>query len=456
MLGFGTIVLILLLVTNAQTVFEEFIGSPVHDLAVLLILGRSILAIRSGVNIADVARRFKKFALAIGLLSAFGAIRLFGDTFGVAASQAGSFPEAWLKDMLIVVALVAGSVSLQRVTRLSWLMTGSIAILAGPALIQHLTGTYDFQWGGLATNETGFIDGEERVQIGGPLGSANPLAQWLLVALPFAMHFTVAGRRIEHRVAAGAMVLLAIGGIIATQSRQGMLVLLLLVGLWTVFYSRPSPKTLVRVAAVGVLVVGLVVAANPSRWVRQVERMGEVSALFGADIDPQSSAAGYAGTFWAGYDMFVDNPVGGVGHGNFAVNYIEYVDERGIDGSGKARSAHNLVIHLLAETGIVGTVTFVSGFALVVSLLRTARSRLRAYEFHADAELAAADAGLATALLLSLATWSAVSLFQGLFHTEQIVVVIGLALGFAWAADSTRLTEYLEPAVEVPPLASHV
>ena len=111
-LGFGTIVLILLLVTNAQTVFEEFIGSPVHDLAVLLILGRSILAIRSGVNIADVARRFKKFALAIGLLSAFGAIRLFGDTFGVAASQAGSFPEAWLKDMLIVVALVAGSVSL--------------------------------------------------------------------------------------------------------------------------------------------------------------------------------------------------------------------------------------------------------------------------------------------------------------------------------------------------------
>lgn len=427
-LNVGTTVLIFVLATNAQFALTFINSTPAYELAAVLVLGRVALLAPRRAGLRDQLGRSRAVLAAVALFGGYGLLRIFGGSVGSFASNPSSIPELWVKDMLVVAAVLLGATSIRRIRDMSWLMVLSLFVLAGPALVQHLTGTYSVDWFGLARNESGFIDGVERVQVGGPLGSANPLAQWLLTALPIALHFAVAGATGGRRLVASGASLLAVSGVIATQSRQGLLVLIALGFLWTILYAKPQRKSLLRVGGAIAALVLVVVAVNPTRWARQVERLGEVAALVGADIDPESSAAGYAGTFWAGYDMFVDHPLLGVGHGNFTERYPAYVLERGIDGSGKARAAHNGVIHLLAETGFIGAALFGAALSLVVFSLFRARSRLRAYELQGDAQLA-------TALVVSLGAWVSSSMFQGLFHTEQLAVVLGLAMGLVFAAN---------------------
>lgn len=63
--------------------------------------------------------------------------------------------------------------------------------------------------------------------------------------------------------------------------------------------------------------------------------------------------------------MFLQAPILGVGWGQFAWNHFEYHSQFGADEAFKpAHNAHNIVLHLLAETGIVG-VSLVAGGVLL-------------------------------------------------------------------------------------------
>ena len=159
--------------------------------------------------------------------------------------------------------------------------------------------------------------------------------------------------------------------------------------------------------------------------------------MVGGDIDPNTSSAGYAGTFWAGLDMFADHQVIGVGHGNFAELYPDYATRRAIDQSGKSRAAHNMVVHLLAETGLVGFALLFAGGVVLVGALRAARTTFRRLGLDAEADLS-------TALLVAYSGWLVVGLFQGLYHSEQFIALVGLGLGLATLA-SREEREAREP-----------
>ncbi len=74
--------------------------------------------------------------------------------------------------------------------------------------------------------------------------------------------------------------------------------------------------------------------------------------------------------------MFADNPVLGVGQGNFPWRIMEYEDREGYHGRFHgSRPAHSIYFTLLPELGIIGTVIF---FLLVKKNFATIR-RVRRY-----------------------------------------------------------------------------
>ena len=256
--------------------------------------------------------------------------------------------------------LVAGSV------------VGALLLIAIPTVVQRVTGTYDFQWWGFAKVDRSVIDGEVVVQSAGILES-NGFAQWLIVLIPVAASVAVttpARVRRERLIACGVWMVfaVAVAAVFCTRSRMGAAAL----GVVALVLAARRSLVLVGGALVAVLVAIMITGGG----LRQIERYGEVGALFGADADGKSSAAGYASTFRAGLEMFADEPLTGVGSDNFILEYPAIVEELGIDTSGRARSPHNGAVQVLAETGVVGAAAFVGAAWCVLRRRRQARDEL--------------------------------------------------------------------------------
>ena len=420
----ASVVLLVIVGTNATAALDLY-GTPTYELALLVILGGIIG--RGGVRTLASQLPPRAVGATYLLLATYGLVRIVGGRLSGVDLPTAAFADSWLKYMLVVVALILATTDRRQAHLLAGTVVATIAVLAGPSLFQHLTGTYSFEWFGLAQVDRGFIERVERVQIGGPFGNPNPLVMWLITALPIAASYALGTQRAVVQRSSFLLGAIAVVTVIATQSRQGLIALVVVGVLIARYIGRPSARTALKLGAAMAVVVLVVFASNPTRWVRQVERIGEVTAVVGGDIDPNTSSAGYAGTFWAGLDMFADNPVIGVGHGNFAELYPEYVTRRAIDQSGKSRAAHNMVVHLLAETGLVGFVLLSAGGVALVRALRGARTTFRGLGLDAEADLA-------TALLVAYSAWLVVGLFQGLYHSEQFIALVGLGLGLATLA----------------------
>jgi O-antigen ligase len=71
--------------------------------------------------------------------------------------------------------------------------------------------------------------------------------------------------------------------------------------------------------------------------------------------------------------MFANNPILGVGAGNYPNNYQEYTVEVGLEQDTAEQEAHSLYVQILAETGILGAISFV-GFSILL-LINLSRAR---------------------------------------------------------------------------------
>ncbi len=69
----------------------------------------------------------------------------------------------------------------------------------------------------------------------------------------------------------------------------------------------------------------------------------------------------------AGIIMFENNPILGIGIGQFQHNYVDFALANGLD-IGAPSQAHNRYIELAAEQGIVGVVVFFGMIATVVGV----------------------------------------------------------------------------------------
>ena len=179
--------------------------------------------------------------------------------------------------------------------------------------------------------------------VGGWLGDENDFAMEMNVAIPFAFFLyqgtTAKGAKLLYLVLLGIFVLSSI----ATASRGGFLGLVA-VGSFCWLYSPRKVWSLVLLTGVLLLVL---VAAPQEYW----DRMQTITD----DSTMESGTAGQRMFTWGiGWEMFLANPVFGVGQGNFPWTVGEYLGGRTWQTKSLAgRQAHSMYFTLLPELGLL-------------------------------------------------------------------------------------------------------
>lgn len=212
---------------------------------------------------------------------------------------------------------------------------------------------------------TGIIGGGRG--IGGFLGDENDLCLVLNMVLPFSFYAALSDTNKTRRLIYAGLTVFFIFAIITTQSRGGFLGLVAAGG----YCWLRSPKKIFSAVALGLLILAAVQFAPDSYW-KEVESIREEGTQEGTGAERVYQ--------WKiGWAMFLDNPVIGVGQGNFPYQFRTYEEASGFhDGfrgrSRAGRAAHSLYFTLIPELGVVGVWIFL---AMIYYCLKDLRSVFR-------------------------------------------------------------------------------
>jgi putative inorganic carbon (HCO3(-)) transporter len=224
---------------------------------------------------------------------------------------------------------------------------------------------------GALTPELFSGDGERHyIASGGFLGDGNDFALSVNIAIPLCLFLMQSAQGFTKKVFFAGALSVLIFGVVATQSRGGILALAS-VGLY--YWSRSERKIL---GAIGLAVVAMFVfiVAPPQFF----DRMGTMTQT-GEEME--GSAQGRLLAWGAGVRMAMDHPLLGVGPGHYPVKYgAEYKP----DGYGLNeipwQTAHSSYFLLLGELGLPGLIFLLgiigSNLAAGERLLRESKPRL--------------------------------------------------------------------------------
>lgn len=258
------------------------------------------------------------------------------------------------KWVLFALALLAGASAGLTDRQRAWYLR----VLVGLGLAEGLLGLVQSV---LRLGPLGYIFGET-LRAYGTFGQPNPYAGYLTMAIVAAYVWLRQGLR---RGAAGdvGLSLLAAGvgglGELLSLSRAAWLGLLAGLGLTSLAGRRTVIGLLVLLA--GGILVGVPALAYGLVPAEAAERLAPLSAYFTLPDPryeprrPDNYAILERMAYWyAAWFMFAENPIRGVGPGNFGVAYGRFAVRGWETLPARTTHAHNYYLHLLAETGAPG------------------------------------------------------------------------------------------------------
>ncbi len=299
------------------------------------------------------------------------------------------------------------------VQRLSWLAAAWLAI---GVVIRSVDDVRAIGWTVLACASASVVVGvaSGRELAGRTIGTFADPNEFAAVLVPAAVFaYLIAERKPGvHRIAAILGGALCVFGLIASQSRGGLLALVAAVGVITLTARGRERLRLAGSLAIISGVVGIALILAPG----------------GADIRQRltsGDSSGRADLWRVAVNEFRAHPIGGVGIANYPVVSDRYLDDRISDSTafrGRRLTVHNIYLEFAAELGVVGLVAAMS-FLLgaIVSLFRALR-RVRGRREPEDADL------LLTLrwLVVSLCAMQVVGIFLSSQYMELWWVLLGL------------------------------
>jgi O-antigen ligase len=272
----------------------------------------------------------------------------------VSVSQAADW-HASLREIVkwaeLVVVFIAGSAFIRSKRDVDLLVAA--IVLAGVS--QALLGYVQFFFG---LGPQAFAAHRFALRAFGSFDQPNPYAGFLNMTFPFALTAGILGQdNVERRWYRLAAVVIA-GAVLASQSRGALLAGFTAACIvLAVMFGRLRPAfwagLFVLIAGGWLAALGLIPTA-PFQRILNAVGLGNVT--FNSVTNANFSAVERAAHWLAGVRMFAAHPMLGVGIGNYSVAYPHY-HPRGWYAS--LEHAHNYLINIAAEAGIVGLTAYI-------------------------------------------------------------------------------------------------
>lgn len=241
-----------------------------------------------------------------------------------------------------------------------WLVAGLMVLVISTTLTDRRylrLGAAAFILGMVVSVAIGLVGGAVQVapfepgppRIVGGSGDPNFLAAGIVPAIVLTIGLSAGRRGIERRVVALAVTAMLTYGLVATQSRAGIIAAAVALVAALVVAKRQRARVLALVLSIVGVVVGFF-SVDPQAW----QRLSDFSDSSGRD------------ELWnVAWRMWQDHPVVGVGMEGFVDNAASYVREVGplkfaAYVTEEPKVVHNTYLELLAEAGIVGLVLYVA------------------------------------------------------------------------------------------------
>jgi O-antigen ligase len=259
-------------------------------------------------------------------------------------------PETWKQSAWIII-----------------LVTTFLCLLGG---YQVISGNYDREFFGMARVVKDIGSYSTTYRIAGPIKEPNVWGQIVVAVLPLVIYRVIYERSMRMRLFMVGILGILLFEILNTYSR-GAYIGLGIIFILVLLRLRLSPLTWgASVAAIVMLIPFL-----STSYVERFETLSLLSPTSQNGIYQESSFRGRTSKMLTGLIMFANNPFLGVGVGNYPNNYQKYTVDVGLELKSGEQDPHSLYVEILAETGIVGAISFI-GFSilLLVNLSRAKRS----------------------------------------------------------------------------------
>lgn len=420
-LTFGLPLLIVLMYTDISDALMRRAPVPSLLQPVILLLAVAVFRARRTLRPAAAAIHPLVIALAFYALVVF-ATSIWARDVRLVDENVSEIVKA-LFICVLTASLAARWASLQRAFAA---LIACAAILAATSVIQITTGRLMNAFLGLVNPQSGTIYAHIAMPraAGPPNSDPNFYARILLIVIPLAVGLAIVHRSLPRRIVYAVAAAIITAGTLVTYSRAAMLTLgvmalLLLVGLRV----RPRNIALAGLAGLGFL---LVLPETMSRRFLTIETlMPDYDTTFVYDSSVEKRKL----LVRSGIAMFEENPIAGVGGGNYQSHYTRFANQIGsawIDyhPPGSAEHPHGLYFEIAAETGLIGLIAF--GAVVAAALLSLERSRrLLLARGHRDRAI------LAMSVSVAIASYLIASVFLHETHLRYPALLFGFAIAVA-------------------------
>ncbi len=407
---------------NLPTLATRFHGVPV---IVSILFG--LVLVLPAMKAILIDRRTVVFPVPLGLMLAYLAAAVTSTLFSADVSSSAASISVFASEGLLLYFLVVNVIrTANGLRQVIWALLIAGAVMGAISIWQEGTHSYHNILGGLAqVNVVGFNVGNDiagkviRPRLAGPIGEQNRYAQLLVVLVPLGLFRVWGERRRSLRILAGLCTLLIVSGILLTFSRGAAVALAgLFLTMTLLRYIRVRQLLLVGISAA--LLIGIVA---PQTLIR-LDSLAGVGALLGSGDSADGAILGRATSNLAAFNTFLDNPMVGVGPGQYFRRYSQEAgNELGLRHFDNQRRAHNLYLETAADLGILGFSAFMGIIAATMIPLWRLRRRL--------AETRPDLANLAASFFLSVLGYLYTGVFLQLSYERYFWILLALAAAAA-------------------------
>jgi O-antigen ligase len=266
-----------------------------------------------------------------------------------------------------------------------------------------------------------------RGSVGGLMQNPNDMALHMVVFIPFAVFLALRPGSFVKRITAAVCVLGMVGAIVASGSRGGFLGFAAMLVVLGIVLARRRPGLVLA----GIVAIACVLPIVPDGYYRRM------ASITDASKDDSNSRIARQRLFGESLDAFVENPITGVGAGNFK----NWNPQQRVEAW---HESHNVWLQVAAELGIFGFAVFLFLVLLLFHAVYQTRMLLKRRWARKPAgpvpQISAEDATIleshSAAMMASIVGWFVCAFFASVAYNWTFYYLLALA-----AAPSTILRD---------------